>query len=216
VLQEPITEKERDVVPVPAFIKPKVKIKKDNKAVKKRKINKKLIKAKPRRKPKPPDRFAMVLKNLEKDFKSPAANAKKLIKKRLSKETNLIARLSKSLSRRPTEFDPNKRVTMSEVNAMINSVKQKIKPCWNFHAGSKRAQDIIVELAVKLRPNGSVLGANIVNQSALNTNFGRAAGESALRAVLNPDCQPYNLPIKRYNVWKDLKLTFNPREMLGR
>jgi hypothetical protein len=46
--------------------------------------------------------------------------------------------------------------------------------------------------------------------------FKLAAGESALRAVLNPECQPYKLPVNKYDVWKDLKLTFNPREMLGR
>jgi len=211
-----LTKKERDIVPIPDPIKPKLKKKNDKKPVIKQKVRKKLIKVKPRRKPKPPDRFAMVLKNLEKDFKRPITEPKKSKKRKVAKQTDLMERLSKSLSKRPTEFDSNKRITMSERNAMINAVKRRMEPCWNFHAGSKKAQDIIVELKVKLRPDGRVLGANIINQSALNTSFGRAAGESALRAVLNPDCQPYNLPIKRYNVWKDLKLTFNPREMLGR
>ena len=30
----------------------------------------------------------------------------------------------------------------------------------------------------------------------------------SIHAVLNPSCQPYNLPANRYNIWKDLKLTF--------
>ena len=92
-----------------------------------------------------------------------------------------------------------------------------MEPCWNFQAGSKKAQDIIVEIQVKLRPNGYVLDAIITNRSELKSDpFKLAAGESALRAVLNPSCQPYSLPVNRYDVWKDIKLTFNPREMLGR
>lgn len=210
------SQKSQNTVPIPEPLKSKAKMKIDKKQKMKTKIHKKLIKVKPQRKPKPPDRFAMVLKNLEKDLKRTNPKSKKLIKKKPLRETDLISRLSKSLSRRSEKFDSNERVTISERNAMINAVKRRMEPCWNFQAGSKKAQDIIVELEVKLRPNGRVLEASIKNQLDLKTNFERAAGESALRAVLNPDCQPYELPIKRYSIWKDLKLTFNPREMLGR
>ena len=223
VIQKPVpvkrtknSQKSKNIVPVPESSKPKAKIKIDKKEKVKKNIHKKLIKVKPQRKPKPPDRFAMVLKNLEKDLKRTNSKLKKPIKKKVVRETDIISRLSKSLSRRSEEFDSNERVTISERNAMINTVKRRMEPCWNFQAGSKKAQDIIVELEVKLRPNGRVLEASIKNQLDLKTNFERAAGESALRAVLNPDCQPYELPIKRYSIWKDLKLTFNPREMLGR
>ena len=210
------SQKSQNTVPKPESLKAKAKIKIDKKQKVKKNIHKKLIKVKPQRKPKPPDRFAMVLRNLEKDLKRTNSKLKKPIKKKPFRETDLISRLSKSLSRRSEEFDSNERVTISERNAMINTVKRRMEPCWNFQAGSKKAQDIIVELEVKLRPNGRVLEASIKNQLDLKTNFERAAGESALRAVLNPDCQPYELPIKRYSIWKDLKLTFNPREMLGR
>ena len=210
------SQKSQNTVPIPESLKSKAKIKIEKKQKVKKNIHKKLIKVKPQRKPKPPDRFAMVLRNLEKDLKRTNSKLKKPIKKKPFRETDLISRLSKSLSRRSEEFDSNERVTISERNAMINSVKRRMEPCWNFQAGSKKAQDIIVELEVKLRPNGRVLEASIKNQLDLKTNFERAAGESALRAVLNPDCQPYELPIKRYSIWKDLKLTFNPREMLGR
>jgi len=207
-------EKERVVVPEPSL--PKARPIK--KPIPKLKVHKNLAKVKPRRKPKPPDRFAMVLKNLEKDFRKPIPKKKETAKKKKSKtEYDLMARLSKTLSKRPTEFDPSRRVTMSERNAMINLVKRKMEQCWNFQAGSKKAQDIIVAIEVKLRPDGHVMGANITNRSDLNSDpFKLAAGESALRAVLNPSCQPYNLPVNKYDVWKDLKLTFNPREMLGR
>ena len=137
--------------------------------------------------------------------------------KMVKSESDLMKRLLKSLSRKPEKFDPNKGVTMSERHAMINLVKRTMEPCWNFQAGSKQAQDIIVEIEVALRSDGYVSQASIINRAQLQMDpFKLAAGESALRAVLNPSCQPYKLPAKQYKIWKDLKLTFNPREMLGR
>ena len=215
------SKKEREVVPELAVPKPEPKPKPKVKLIKKPKPNlkvqEKLAKVRPRRKPKPPDPFAMVLKNLEKDFQKPVSKKEKLLTKKPKAETDLIERLSKSLSRQRAEFDPDKQITMSERHAMINAVKRRMEPCWNFQAGSKKAQDIIVEIEVKLRPDGYVSDAKITNRSGLKSDpFKLAAGESALRAVLNPSCQPYILPANRYDVWKDIKLTFNPREMLGR
>ena len=128
-----------------------------------------------------------------------------------------MARLSKSLTRKPTEFNPDRKISMSEQHAMINYVRNKVEPCWNFQAGSKGAQNIIVEIKVALSSDGKVSHARITNKNQLQRDaFSLAAGEAALRAVLNPGCQPYKLPADKYAVWKDLTLTFNPREMLGR
>jgi colicin import membrane protein len=37
------------------------------------------------------------------------------------------------------------------------------------------------------------------------------AAESARRAILR--CQPYRLPIAKYDVWKDVEVNFDPRDM---
>jgi hypothetical protein len=173
-----------------------------------------LNKIKPRRKPSSPDRFAMVLRNLEKDLENPLTPKKKIPK--VSKD-NLIDRLTKTLVKSPIDYNPTKSSSMSERHLMINIIKRTMEPCWNFQAGSKKAEDIIVEIKVELQPDGKVRSARITNRNYLETDsFRLAAGESALRAVLNPSCQPYKLPVKKYEIWKDLQLIFNPREMLGR
>jgi hypothetical protein len=173
-----------------------------------------LNKIKPRRKPRSPDRFAMVLRNLEKDLENPLSPKKKIPE---VKKDNLIDRLTKTLVKNPIDYNPTKSSSMSERHLMINIIKRTMEPCWNFQAGSKKAEDIIVEIKVELQPDGKVRSARITNRNYLETNsFRLAAGESALRAVLNPSCQPYKLPVKKYEIWKDLQLIFNPREMLGR
>ena len=140
-------------------------------------------------------------------------------KKKISEvnKDNLMDRLTKTLVKSPIDYNPDKSSSMSERHSMINVIKKTMEPCWNFQAGSKQAEDIIVEIKVELQPDGKVRSARITNRNYLETDsFRLAAGESALRAVLNPSCQPYNLPAKRYEIWRDLELIFNPREMLGR
>ena len=80
-----------------------------------------------------------------------------------------------------------------------------------------KIQSIVAKNAYFQNNKWYIVDAKIMNRSDLRSDpFKLAAGESALRAVLNPSCQPYILPANRYDVWKDIKLTFNPREMLGR
>lgn len=173
-----------------------------------------LNKIKPRRKPSSPDRFAMVLRNLEKNLEKPLTPKKKIP---VVSKDNLMDRLTKTLVKSPIDYNPTKSSSMSERHLMINIIKRTMEPCWNFQAGSKQAEDIIVEIKVELQPDGKVRSARITNRNYLETDsFRLAAGESALRAVLNPSCQPYKLPVKKYEIWRDLQLIFNPREMLGR
>lgn len=39
----------------------------------------------------------------------------------------------------------------------------------------------------------------------------RIAAESAMRAIRR--CQPYHLPLSKYEVWRDVEVTFDPRDM---
>lgn len=82
--------------------------------------------------------------------------------------------------------------------------------------GAKDAENLVIEIKVLMNPDGTVQQANIQNQARmLADGFFRAAAESALRAVLNPRCQPFKLPRDKYNIWQTMTLTFNPREMFG-
>jgi hypothetical protein len=41
----------------------------------------------------------------------------------------------------------------------------------------------------------------------------RSAAENAKRAI--NQCSPFQLPPRKYNVWRQLTLRFDPREMFG-
>ena len=75
---------------------------------------------------------------------------------------------------------------------------------------------MIIEIKVAVNPDGRVKTASITNSGRMFTDpFFRAMAESALRAVKNPRCSPFKVPVERYDVWKDLTLVFNPKEMFG-
>ena len=221
----PLPEPEAVVAPPPKQalkLKPKPKPKPKPKRVLKPKVKpqapKRFATAKPRRKPKPPDEFASVLKNLAKKFKKPPP-MKKLEKDKKVQPTkdNFEQQIAKVLTRSRVSDTASNRITMTERHAMINSIRSAIQPCWNIQPGAKGAQDIIVVVRATLSPDGKVRRAWVSNRFAFQDDpFKLAAAETAQRAVLNQNCQPFKLDPKKYDVWKDVTLNFNPSEMFGR
>ncbi|MDR1476141.1 MAG: hypothetical protein LBI20_02360 [Holosporales bacterium] len=96
----------------------------------------------------------------------------------------------------------------------IDVIRQTIRKCWHFPAGLKNAEDLIVDIKLNLDPDGNVKSAEITNKDRMkkDSNF-KIAAEYAYRAVLDPECNPLPLPKEKYEEWKDLELTFNPKEM---
>jgi hypothetical protein len=96
----------------------------------------------------------------------------------------------------------------------IDLVRQTIRKCWHFPAGLKNAEELSVDIKMELAEDGTVKKAEIVDEKRMNSdpNF-KIAAENAKRAVLDPECNPLPLPKEKYKEWKDLELTFNPKDM---
>jgi hypothetical protein len=114
----------------------------------------------------------------------------------------------------PSEAAPRAQASRFEVMELARAIQQQMSACWRIEPGARDAQDLIVQVHVLLNRDGSVLRASIVDNSRMATDaFYRSAAENARRAILS--CQPFELPPKRYEVWREMKLTFNPSEMFG-
>jgi len=158
----------------------------------------------PERKPPPPDEMASVLKSVEK------------LKEKKHEETPVeAAEALKDRAQAPREFNPSAPVTISQIDA----IRRHFERCWNIPAGARDAENLAVDIRVALGPDATVQRAEIVEQSRMATDpFYRAAAESALRAVLNPRCrslQDVGLRPDQYDQWKDMTITFNPKQMIG-
>ena len=163
-----------------------------------------LKKAKPKKKF-DPTRIAALLDKAKKE----EAPVPKKVAAQKPLATKSVAVVSRAIS--PSDSAP---MTISEVDA----VRYKIEKCWIVPAGARDAEDLVVRIRISLNPDGSIRGVpEILDQGRMSGNgqqFYKIAAEGARRAVLK--CQPYDmLPRKKYERWREIELTFNPKEMLG-
>jgi colicin import membrane protein len=100
------------------------------------------------------------------------------------------------------------RLTQSEIDAL----RAQIQACWNPPIGAENAQDLIVRLRIQFRTDGTLSAEPALINNGSSAYF-RVAVESAMRAVRR--CQPYTLPAAKYEVWRDVEVTFDPRDMFG-
>jgi len=95
----------------------------------------------------------------------------------------------------------------------IDALRRRLGECWNPPAGAMNGASLKVVLRVVFKPDATVaLPPELV--AASNSPFGPAMAESAKRAILT--CQPFTmLRADHYQQWKDIEITFDPREMFG-
>ena len=168
-------------------------------------------------KPEPPkpqvkrdDTFDRLLKDLATKKPAPAepTEAKKPEPPKPQQQAALPPTPNKSPPPRPMTEG---QLTLSELDA----IRAQIAQCWNVPAGARDARNLVVEVQVDMNPDATVRHAQVVDQARMMTDpFFRAAAESAMRAVLNPRCNPLRLPREKFDTWKSFTLNFNPKEML--
>src|SRR5690606_21483898 len=134
----------------------------------------------------------------------------------LAKAVNDLKKSDSQPARRQTASAPATastrfagELTMSEEDAL----RRQIERCWNVPAGARDGQDLIVEVRVSLNQDGSVRAASASPSARMGDPFYRAAAESAVRAVHR--CSPLLVPPDKYSLWREMTLTFNPKDLLG-
>jgi colicin import membrane protein len=93
----------------------------------------------------------------------------------------------------------------------IDALRARIQQCWNPPAGMADARDIIVQVRILFRPDGSLAAEPRLIGSGGGSQQ-QIAAESALRAIRR--CAPYSfMPAAKYDAWKDVEVTFDPRDL---
>ena len=95
----------------------------------------------------------------------------------------------------------------------IDALRKRLAECWSPPVGATNGSGLKVVLRVLFKPDATV-AAQPVLVAGTASAFGPAMAESAMRAVLR--CQPFTmLRADHYELWKDIEITFDPREMFG-
>jgi len=158
---------------------------------------------KPEKKPPPPDEMESVLKSVDK------------LKAQQAEKTPVETAEELKQRNPPRDYNPAVPVSISQIDA----IRRHFEKCWNIPAGAREAENLAVDIRVSLAPDATVQRAEYVDPGKLNGDpFYRAAAESAMRAVLAPQCrslQEIGLSPDQYDQWKDMVITFNPKQMIG-
>ena len=141
------------------------------------------------------DQLTSILRNVEKLRDQPKRRREPVAKARIQGATALSA-------------------STLEQNEMARAIQEQLRDCWRIDPGARGAEDIVVEIKVLLNQDGSVQRVDIVDVVRMvQDGFFRSAAENAKRAINR--CSPFRLPLRRYDVWRQLTLRFDPREMFG-
>ena len=180
----------------------------------------KLVKNLEQKKP-DPAAFDKLVKNLEEKKPDPAAFdslLKNLTRQQTAEAPDAPPQPHRVAATAPPSSQPKAplgaQLTASELDALREQVRQQLMPCWNIPAGARDAKDLEVRVRASVSPDGTVREATIVDQGGLSDPLVRAAAESARRTFFNPRCTPLRLPTDKYEVWKDLVVSFNPKDIL--
>jgi hypothetical protein len=190
---------------------------------------------KPEAKPKPDKKqdaaaFDSLLKNLEKA--QPRQTAQPQPQPDKQQDAAAFDQLLKNLEKTPAQPDPTAQPRRQQVAAAappssqpraplgsqltaseMDLVREQIEKCWNVPVGARDAQNLVVDIRATVNSDGTVATAVIVDQSRASDPLWRAAAESARRAFFNPLCTPLKLPPEKYATWRDLTVTFNPKDL---
>ncbi|WP_029353243.1 cell envelope integrity/translocation protein TolA [Bosea sp. 117] len=94
----------------------------------------------------------------------------------------------------------------------IDALRARLMSLWNPPAGAANPQELIVTVRIRLNIDGTLAGPPQVMTSG-SSPFFMSARESAVRAVFRG--QPFNmLSPSKYDAWKDIEITFDPRELV--
>lgn len=195
-VQKPPKQEEKNVEPK----KDKAEVTDENVLPEKKKDKKKKEEKKKEAPPEPQRDFSSILKNLADPQETPSV---------ATDQPDL--KLDEKAAASAGQNAPlGEKMTMSEEDAL----RHQLETCWNVPFGAKDAENLRVEVFMVINPDRTLREARIVDVSRYNSDsFFRAAADSAMRAVRNPLCSPFQLPPDKYDTWKTVTVTFDPSQM---
>jgi hypothetical protein len=100
-------------------------------------------------------------------------------------------------------------------NDMSAIAEKQTERCWNVPIGGPDPANRIVKVIVDVNPDRTAAHVTIVDNARYNSDpYFHTAADAVVHAILNPKCNPLPLPPAQYENWKQLPLTFDPRDML--
>jgi hypothetical protein len=98
----------------------------------------------------------------------------------------------------------------------VRTFDRAIKKCWVVDVGSSAA-GVTVVLGMQMTPEGKVKPGSLrlISSKGGTQAATKTAFQAARRAILRCQKGGYNLPEEKFEYWKEIEMTFNPRQSSG-
>ncbi|TIO09780.1 TonB family protein [Mesorhizobium sp.] len=90
-------------------------------------------------------------------------------------------------------------------------LEDQLGGCWTLPVGLEGSENFVAVIRFNLDASGKLDGRPAVEKSSGSRQF----DESAVRAVQKCDVAGLQVPAGKQDIWADVRVTFDPREMLG-
>ena len=122
-----------------------------------------------------------------------------------------LASTGREVNTQPSLGRPD-ALSMQMSASELDALRARLASLWNPPAGAKDPNELVVRVRIQLTREGRLAGQPQVLSSGGGPLYS-AARDSALRALYRG--QPYDmLSPANYEIWRDVEITFDPREML--
>jgi hypothetical protein len=110
-----------------------------------------------------------------------------------------------------SEFDAPADAKVHLTSDEVAQFKARLRQCWRMP--QRAAPDTRIVLRIVLSPDGSLAGEPMLIEASAASDGPRVM-QAAMQAV--EECQPFAfLPRERYEQWREIDVSFSPREMGG-
>jgi hypothetical protein len=157
------------------------------------------------------DKLVEATEGAQEDFLSVLKNVEKGARKRVQKNAEKKASGGKSAKTR-------KGVAGGALEGHLSAgeedlIRRQIYPHWSILGGMVEAENLIVDLRLQISEDGTVTDIQILDKARFQRDpLYRVAAESAQRAVRL--ASPLKIPPHRAELFRSLRLRFNPKEAL--
>ena len=95
------------------------------------------------------------------------------------------------------------------------ALRVAVSTCWNVGSLSSEALRTTVVVGVSMLQNAKPIQGSIrlISSEGGSSTAARQAFEAARRAIIRCGARGFNLPVEKYDHWKDIEMTFNPERM---
>ena len=96
-----------------------------------------------------------------------------------------------------------------------DALRVAVQQCWNVGSLGSEALQTTVVVAVEMTEDARPVTGSIRMLSSSGGSGAAAsqAFEAARRAIIRCGARGYNLPVEKYDHWRDIEMTFNPERM---